>query len=83
MQPKRIPTPKEDDARNDWGILGCLVCLGDQRPWTVTDLIREIGDETAALDALGRLQRSGLIHRTEGGVVFPTRAAIHFAEIRA
>jgi hypothetical protein len=83
MQPKRSLTPREEDARDDWGILVCLVCPADQRPWTVADLIRELGDEPAAIDAIGRLRRSGLIHRSADDVVIPTRAAIHYTEIKA
>jgi hypothetical protein len=82
MQPERSYTPREEDARNDWGILVCLVRPMDQRPWSVDELIREHGDEVSARDAIGRLSRSGLIHLTADGLVFPTRAALHYHEIR-
>jgi hypothetical protein len=48
----------------------------------VAEIIRERGDEIAALDSLDRLNKSGLIHRTRDDLVFPTRAALHYTRIR-
>jgi hypothetical protein len=81
MQAKPNPLPAEDDARDDWGVLVLLVGQ-DQRPWSVAEIIREKGDEIAALDSLDRLYKSGLIHRTADDLVFPTRAALHYTQIR-
>jgi hypothetical protein len=78
--PKR--TLGEDDDRDDWGVLVLLVGPDDQRPWSVAEIIRERGDEIAALDSLDRLNKSGLIHRTRDDLVFPTRAALHYTRIR-
>lgn len=81
MQAKRNPLPAEDDARDDWGVLVLLVGQ-DQRPWSVAEIIREREDKIATLDSLDRLRKSGLIHRTADGLVFPTRAALHYTQIR-
>jgi hypothetical protein len=73
----------EDNDRDDWGVIVLLVDQHDQRPWSVAEIIRELGDEIAALDSLDRLHKSGLIHRTRDDLVFPTRAALHYTRIRA
>jgi hypothetical protein len=71
-----------DDDRDDWGVLVLLISQDDQRPWSVAEIVREKGDEIAALDSLDRLRKYGLIHQTADGLVFPTRAALHFQQIR-
>jgi hypothetical protein len=83
MQPEPSYTATEEDARQDWGVLTRLIRPDDQRPWSVAELIREVRSEVAARDSIGRLVRSGLIHLTSDGLVFPTRAALHYTEIRA
>lgn len=83
MQQERSRTVTEEDARADWGILSCLVTNRDQRPWSVDELARERGDSVEALDAIDRLVRAGLLHRTSDNLVFPTRAALHLTNIRA
>ena len=82
MQAKRNPLPAEDDAREDWGVLVLLIGQQDQRPWSVAEIIREREDEVAVLDSLDRLGKSGLIHRTADGLIFPTRAALHYTQIK-
>jgi hypothetical protein len=79
-QPSR--TPAEDEVYNDWAILEQLVYPDEQRPLSIDELIRERGDTVAAVDAISRLQRAGLIHRTADNFIFATRAAIHFQQIR-
>jgi hypothetical protein len=79
-QPSR--TPAEDELYNDWAILEQLIYPDEQRPLSIKELIRERGDAVAAIDAISRLQRAGLIHRTTDDLVFPTRAAIRFQQIR-
>jgi hypothetical protein len=44
------------------------------RPWSDTEVAREIGDSLQAEDALAQLQRWGLVHRL-GGFAWITRAA--------
>lgn len=82
MQKERSRTPREEEARDDWGILVCLVASSDQWPWSIDELIREREDELAARDAIDRLSRSGLVHRTKDGLIFPTRAALRYTEIK-
>ncbi len=53
-----------------WGLL-----LSTDRPWSVDEVSREIGDPVEAADSLDRLYGAGLVHRPEG-FAFPTRAAV-------
>lgn len=82
MQANPRCTPGSDDDRDDWGVLVLLIGPHDQRPWSVAEIVREKGDEIAALDSLDRLRKSGLIHQTADGLVFPTRATLHYSRIR-
>ena len=79
-QPSR--TPAEEEVYDDWAILELLIYPDEQRPLSVDELIRERGSAVAAIDAISRLQRAGLIHRTTDDFVFATRAAIRFQQIR-
>jgi hypothetical protein len=63
------------------GILDLLTATDDQRPWSVDDLIREFTSKFIVDDALDNLQRVGLIH-CRAGVVFASRAAVRFAELK-
>ncbi len=76
-QPCRIP--RSESA--EWVILDLLVDAEIQRPWSLDEVIREIGDPIAAADALDALHATGLAHRTTDGFVFATRAAIRYHEI--
>ncbi|HEY4810772.1 MAG TPA: hypothetical protein VIH71_06910 [Solirubrobacteraceae bacterium] len=82
MQSERTHKLKDDDDRDDWGVLVLLIGDHDHRPWSVDEIIREKGDKIAALDALDRLRKAGLIHQTQDELVFPTRAALHYTQIR-
>jgi predicted transcriptional regulator len=77
------PTPKtvcEDDGDVDATVLDALLESGAQRPWSVDEIARVIGDPVAAADSLARLFRAGLIHRLDN-FVFASRAALHADEV--
>jgi hypothetical protein len=50
-------------------------------PWSLPELALELGDEGTAVDAVGRLVASGLVHRL-GGYAFPTRTARRAFELQ-
>jgi hypothetical protein len=75
MQDESSPTVAEQERRVDQGILALLLTPEEQRPWSVDEVGREIGDQVDAIDSLARLQAAGLIHRF-GEFVFATRAAV-------
>jgi hypothetical protein len=78
MQTQPSQTPADDDNRADSTILGLL--LAEPALWSLDEVAREYGDETATTDALARLHGHGLVHRL-GAYVFPTRAAVEFARV--
>jgi len=81
--PDAEPTaPRELEAEVvEAGILDRLTDADDQRPWSVAELIRDIGQRIATEDALTNLHGLGLINRA-GELVFPTRAALRFEQLR-
>ena len=81
MHEQGICDPAAEDDRDDKTIMSVLLVKDDQRPWSIEDLARELGDHLRAIDAVERLHRSGLVHRTAEDLVFPTRAALHMGRI--
>jgi hypothetical protein len=57
--------------------LGRLLTLDLNAPLSVSEVVREIGNDTAVVDALARLDGAGLVHRC-GHFVFSTTAARRF-----
>ncbi|HXF31067.1 MAG TPA: hypothetical protein VN522_06060 [Solirubrobacterales bacterium] len=81
------PTNQSEDARVESALLQRVL---DLHPTQVTaaELIRDLAGEDAdfgARDAVERAIReltgAGLLHRTEDGLLTPTRAAVHFGEL--
>lgn len=71
------------DDQEDRVVLQTLLDQDDAWPWTVDELIRDRGDgdHIAVEDAINRLHRGGMIHRTKEDLIFPTRAAIYRAKV--
>jgi predicted transcriptional regulator len=70
----------DEEAFADRTVLDLLMDDDNQRPWAIEELVRELGDELAAVDALARLHGAGLVHRCED-VAWAARAAIPYRAI--
>jgi hypothetical protein len=68
--------PEEEEEMAQKGVLGLLLGLESQRPWSVAELERERGgDHVGTVDAVASLHAAGLVHRC-GEFVFASRAAV-------
>ena len=71
------PSPDASDVLRvaDSGVYGLLIQPTQQRPWSVGELVLELGSRLNVEDALARLHGAGLVHRC-GEFVWATRAAL-------
>lgn len=74
-------TPAEKLDINEDTILMYLTDSDEHRPWSLEEVIREFGGQSA-IDAINSLVGAGLVHRSSDGFVWATRAAVHAARIR-
>ncbi len=73
-------TVAQQEAIADEMVLDMLLDVEWQRPWSVDEIARELGDPVEADDCLGRLTRAGFVHRLDG-LVFASRAALHAVKL--
>ena len=77
------PDPARQSTRREEFVLHVLLDEDNQRPISIEELVRELGDHRDAIDGLAGLCRAGLAHRLKtdsGEFVFASRAAMHFFE---
>jgi hypothetical protein len=63
-----------------FAVLVLLLDPAGSGQWSLTELAREVGWESAVADAVVRLHAAGLVHRV-GGFVCASRAAVRFCEL--
>lgn len=80
MQDESSRTVAIKAGRVGQAVLTLLLDDAQQRPWSIAEVQRAIGNELQASDALTNLHADGLIHRL-GDFVFATRAAVRAGEI--
>jgi hypothetical protein len=82
MQDQRIEDdgPAHHENRADSTVLDFML-VGSSWPWSVDEIVRELGNKVDAEDAVARLIGTGLAHRF-GEFVFPTRTARRAAELQ-
>ncbi len=80
MQDQPTPDVAEEDRISESAIFGLISAPDEQRPWSVDEIAREMGDSNATEDGLARLYGAGLIHRC-GEFVWATRAALRAEQI--
>jgi hypothetical protein len=76
-----------EDARIESALLQRVLDLHPTRV-TAAELVRDLAGEDAEFGARDGVERAireltgaGLLHRTDDGLVTPTRAAVHFGEL--
>ncbi len=73
--------PGEVDLEaTEQAILQMLMSGYSRGVWWRADIEQEIGDRREVADALGNLQRNGLVH-VQGEMIAPTRAAFRAGEL--
>jgi hypothetical protein len=82
MQDQRIEDedPGSHEARTDNTVLDFML-VGPSWPWSVEEIVRELGNKVDAEDAVARLIGTGLAHRL-GEFIFPTRTARRACELQ-
>jgi hypothetical protein len=80
-------TNEGEDARVESALLQRVLDLHPARV-TAAELVRDLAGEDADFGARDGVERAireltgaGLLHRTDDGLVTPTRAALHFGEL--
>lgn len=79
--PDASPEPDLSNSANEWEVLELLLDSDTQRPLSMGEIEREVGNHVVAADAVAALNRAGLIHRTSDGFIFASRPAVHYHEI--
>jgi hypothetical protein len=82
MQTKAIPCSSEREDESTQGAVLALVLSEHPAVLAVYEIVRELGDDGEAEQALRDLVGVGLL-RCEGASVLPTRAALHFDQLAA
>ncbi len=81
LEAKPTLSPAQEFDRSESTVLLLLTAGDNDRPWSVEEVIRELGDRNKAIDAIANLHGAGLIHRSEDNFVWPTRAAVRGIEL--
>lgn len=71
---------QEDDAIEQ-AILSMLLDDAGAELWAIDELVREIGDRLAIVDAVRRLTAAGIVHHLPGGFVLISRTARRTIEL--
>jgi hypothetical protein len=81
--PDEQPIPDLARAQyiSEEGVLELLLGDDRQRPWTMHELILEIGDRVPVEDAINNLHGAGLVHKTSDDFVLAARPAIYYHQI--
>lgn len=81
MRDQRVQTAADEPLSQDVLEHGVLTLMLDRQRLHIDELVRELGDsEDDVSVAVTALVGAGLLHR-HAGFVFPTRAAVCFAEL--
>jgi hypothetical protein len=78
---KPTPGPADELDANEGIVLMYLTDAEEQRPWSLEEVVREFGSQSA-IDAVNSLVGAGLLHRSSDGFLWATRAAMHAARVR-